>query len=570
MAMLYDNLPGINVTLKDGGLIIPESGGSESILVIAPSLAPNAPEEPVLVRSSNDLVANGFGDFYVNGQINPIAAEWKAATDSGAKAVYLVALREIDAEQAAELEQDAIDAFVANGGTLVSAQSKFQAVLTGTTEAASLRRKFVFFYDLLMGTLLDFTVDHVVLKGITLEDEATNLDGAFFPEVQNADEFPNIAGMVNYSHVLTGTGFNYPLTITTGTNDKLVLTVNGTAQTFTLTAKTYDGSALTVNDLATDIQAKLNASATGLVAKVNADNGVISIHFEQAVSVAAGTTAQIGLAGTTVYTKTANGLISKGSFAQTIGDYCATKTLMKQATLGYIGVKTPVDTKVSTIRKYVDGLLQLDTEISPYLSVVASETGVVIPGTNAIYYVNGATNYAAIVANLRPESAPTNKQVKGVKSIRFEYSLRQLSRLTGKKMVTFRVKDGTTLVVTDGITTAPSLKMAGKVIESDFARLSTLRITQLAIEVVRDAVDPFIGEANQMPQYNALNTAIKSALEKIREAGAIQGYTFKIANVSARLDQATVLLSIVPAFELRRIDVEVNLAPSDSMLAGLL
>lgn len=106
------------------------------------------------------------------------------------------------------------------------------------------------------------------------------------------------------------------------------------------------------------------------------------------------------------------------------------------------------------------------------------------------------------------------KPIKGVKAIRFDYSLRQLSKLTSKKIVTFRLKDSTQLVVTDGITTAPSIFMAGKVRESDFARLSTLRITQLAIQVVREAVEPFIGEANEMPQYNAMNTAIKSALEK--------------------------------------------------------
>ena len=98
--MLYENLPGINVTLKDGGLIVPERGGSESILIIAPSLAKDAPEEPVLIRSSTELVQAGFGDFYVAGEVNPIVAEWKVATDAGARMVYLVALKEISLERA--------------------------------------------------------------------------------------------------------------------------------------------------------------------------------------------------------------------------------------------------------------------------------------------------------------------------------------------------------------------------------------------------------------------------------------------------------------------------------------
>ncbi|MEK1829062.1 hypothetical protein AAAC51_07885 [Priestia megaterium] len=104
--------------------------------------------------------------------------------------------------------------------------------------------------------------------------------------------------------------------------------------------------------------------------------------------------------------------------------------------------------------------------------------------------------------------------------------------------------------------------------DSDFSRVSTLRIAQLAVTVVREAVDPFIGEANGMPEYNALNTAVKSALETIREAGAITGYKFTIANVTSRMDEATVLLEIVPAFELRRVELQVNLAPSEDLFSS--
>lgn len=569
--MLYENLPGINVTLKDGGLIIPERGGSESILIIAPSLVKDAPEEPVLVRTSSELVSSGFGDFYVGGEVNPIAAEWKAATDGGAKVVYLVALKEIGAVQAAELEQSAINAYVAKGNTLVDAQAKFQNTLVGSTETIRMRRKFVYFYDLLMSNLLDFTVDHVVLKGVTLEDEVTGLAAEFFPEVPNAEDFPFISGMVTSSYVLESNPITYPVTITTGTSDKLIIKVNGVDVTFTLPAKTYNGSTLTVADLVKDLKTVIDAHASNIEANVREENGKIVLYFDGSAVVQAGTTATgLQLAGkTATWKKTSFGVINRGSFAQTVADYCATKTLMKSAAIGYIGIKSPVDTKVSTIRKYVDELMKLDTEISPYLQVIGSEVGVIMPVTNSVHYINGATHYAALLSTLNKESAPTNKQVKGVKAIRFDYSLRQLSKLTGKKIVTFRLKDAAQLVVTDGVTTAPSIEMAGKVRESDFARLSTLRITQLAITVVREAVEPFIGEANEMPQYNALNTAIKSALEKIREAGAIQGYKFSIANLGSRLDEATIVLEIVPAFELRRVEVQVNLSPSDYMLQSL-
>ena len=70
------------------------------------------------------------------------------------------------------------------GNQLVEAQAKFKDVLVGSTEAVRMRRKFIYFYDMLMSDLLDFTVDHVVLKGVTLEDEATNLVGEFFLKFQ--------------------------------------------------------------------------------------------------------------------------------------------------------------------------------------------------------------------------------------------------------------------------------------------------------------------------------------------------------------------------------------------------
>lgn len=565
--MLYENLPGINVTLKDGGLVVPDQGGSESMLIVAPSLMVDAPEEPVLVRTSSELTQYGFGDFYVNGEVNPIAAEWKAAVDAGCKVIYLVALKEITAARASELETNAINAAVAAGSTLVQAQAKYQSVLTGTTETAKTRRKFVYYYDLLMGTLMDFAVEHVVVKGVTVEDQVDSLAPEFFPEVENIEDFPFIGGLVISAYELDSKAISYPLNVTS-TSQTLSLKVNGTVQTVTVPAKNYDGVTNTITTLAADLQTALRGATTPINATVRADSGKIVFFFDNTVEVQAATNITgLGLTGTAQWVKTPLGLITKGSFAQTLADYCATKTLMQNDVVGYIGTKSPVDTKVSTIRTHVANLSKIDTEISPFLQVVGSETAVVMPVSNATYFTNAATHYAALVTTLRKESAPTNKVAKGVPALRFDFSLRQLSQLTGNKIVTLRIKNGTQIVVTDGITTAPTISIAGKDRESDYARLSTLRITQLAVQVVREAVDPFVGQPNEMPQYNALNTAIKSALEKIREAGAIQGYRFKVLNASARLDQAIVQLEIVPAFEMRRVEVEVTLAPPSFLTA---
>jgi hypothetical protein len=349
--------------------------------------------------------------------------------------------------------------------------------------------------------------------------------------------------------------------------------VNGTDLTFTLPAKVYNGSGLTIKDLANDLQTVITAHASKPVLKVRVDANHIVIASKETISVATGhTAAGLLLSGAGKLTKESGGLINKGSFAQTVADFCASKTIRRQAMLGYIGIRPPADAKVSTVRAFVNGIDALDTEISPYLQIVGHETSVVLPGTNAIVFTNGATHYAALVSQLSPQSAPTNKVLKGVRGIPYEFSLAQLSKFTTKKIVTFRLRDnpllGRQLVVTDGITSAPFLNYGGQTQDSDYARLSTLRITQLAIQAVREATDPFIGEPNDMPQYNALNTAVKSALEKLRESGVIRGYTFSIQAVSSRLDQANVVLQIIPAFELRRIEVEVSLTYSDQVLFG--
>lgn len=563
----YDNLPGINVTVKDGGLIIPDAGGSESMLIVAPSLMKDAPVEPVLIRSSNELITYGFGDFYVSGEVNPIAAEWKVAVDTGCKAVYLVALKEISKKRASELEAAAKMKLESRGLTSLAAQSKVANVLTGDTEQARKNRLFVGFHDLLMGTLVDFSVDHIVVKGVTIQDEVEGMQPAFFPEVDEIENFPHIGGFIVSSYTLTSDTLSYPIKIESSKNDKIVLTTSKGDVEATLTEATYDGRALSFVDLAANIERALSEADTPITAKVRENNGVITIYASEPLTVKTEeTTSKFGFEGAAIWEKTPFGTIIRGSFAQTIADYCLQKTLMEKSVVGYIGVDSPSDTKAATIRQHVANLMTIDTEISPYLQVVASETGIILPVSNQMYFTNGATHYAALVSTLAPESATTNKVVPGVKASRFNYSLRQLSQLTSKKIVTFRVKNGNQLVVTDGVTTAPSIKIANIVRDSDYARLSTLRITQLAITVVREACEPFIGEANQIPRYNSLNTAIRSALETIREAGAIMGYSFSVHANGGYLDQVTVSLEIIPAFELRRVNVEVNLAPPSDLL----
>ncbi|MGL4818483.1 MAG: phage tail sheath protein [Bacilli bacterium] len=582
------NLPGVNIALEDGGLIIPEVLTSEAVLVIAPSLSQDAPTEPVLIRNEADLLASGLGGFYVGGQINPIAAKWKALKETGVNNAFLCALKQIPKSKAQELEDIAI-AEMTKEGASPDEIAAVAGTLVGDTRAHIARRQFLYLHELLIGTLADFPAAHVVLAGVEAEEEVTEMNKYFFQEIENYDQFPNIGGFVKTAHVIRTQNLFYPLEIKTGTNDviKLKTVENGVEveRTVTLTAAEYDGNEARFEDLVKDLERALKEAKTDAPAPLAADgedakkartartatvnpihaivkenDGAIEIFFEQEVEVAEGTTMEAVRGKKSEYKRTEHGMIIKGHFTHLLGYFCEMRTLSEQATLGYIGTKKPADTKVSTLRTHVENLLKLDTEVSPYVQIVPMEVAVTIPNTGAQIFVGGAVAYAGLVATLNIASATTNKPLKGISGLRYQLSLRQLANLTAKKMVVFRVKEGRAVVV-DGITTAPFIHIGGRQFDSDFARLSTLRITQTTIQEVRRAAEPFIGEINEMPKYNALNTAIESALRRLLEQNVLQGYKFTVVAANERLDKANVRLQLVPAFELRNIDAVASLRP---------
>lgn len=526
----YEFLPGVDISVADGGLVLPEDTTTESLLIIAPSLAENAPSEPVLVRQASDLLSNGFGDFYVNGQVNRIAAEWKAAVDAGNRRVYLLALK-------------------------------------GATD----KERFLFLHDLFFGVLADFSVDHVSLVGVYADKEVEGLVKADFESEEVQEQFPHVEGMritaeaVTADEILTA-----PIQITTGTNDTFTLNVVPAGKpakdvTITIAPADYNGVDKKIEDLVQDLKVELE-KVTDVKLTVLLNNGRLTIMSDSPFTMKAGTA--LTVLGFKVDTKSAiiadpRGLIVKGNFAKILADFAERQTLVLSSVIGYIGVEGAKQTTMAGIKAHVDKLVALHNQYSGYVQVIAHEVAVLMPMTNQLYFLNGCTHYASLLSQLRAESAPTNKVLKGVRGIRYNYSLRQLNALTKAKYVTFRLKNGQ-LIVTDGVTTAPDLTLGGVTRSSDFARLSTLRITQEAIKVVRNACEPFIGEPNQMPQYNALNAAIKGSLEAMRSAGALSDYKFTVIASPGTLDSARVTLVLVPMFELRNISVDVSLRPPTS------
>ncbi len=521
----FTNLPGIEVNIADGGLILPEDTSTQSLLILAPSLVADAPGQPVLIRQSSDLVTFGFGTFVMNGEVNPIAAAWKAAFDAGNRRTYLMAVKGKDSkEQFANLQ------------------------------------------DALFGILADFTVDHVVLHGIFVDSEVADIKVEDLPEIEGIENFPNVPGIVHYAEMLHADAvLSAPIKVELDKTDKIVFSEGGVDRTATLAAVTYDGQNKKIEDFLADIKSALAAATPAGTAKLDVIlvDGVLTIVSDKPITLKAETTAPLGIKpGVSKREKHDTGTIHVGNFAQLLADYAEVQTLTHNAVLTYIGTSAPVDNSLANVKRHVDKLAKLDNEYSGYVSVVACpEFGYNLPGKSSLHYMSSAVSYAGLTSTLRAESAPTNKRVPGVASIHYNLSLRQLNLLTGQKYVTFRLRNNQ-VVCTDGITTAPDYFVDGVKRTSDYSRLSTLRITQAATELVRTVCEPFIGEPNDFPRFNSLNATIKGGLEAMKTEGAIRDYRFTVLRRGNSLSECVVTLEIIPAFEMRKIQVNVSLRPN--------
>ena len=258
---------------------------------------------------------------------------------------------------------------------------------------------------------------------------------------------------------------------------------------------------------------------------------------------------------------------------------CAVLTYRTKMTHGFIDVKPNSNTTLVGIQQYVDKLLtynnthyMMDAEgndivdkegnkmdIGWYTSVVVGPEPVMISDTLGTYYGSPAIAYAALNASLKPQSAPTNKALPGVKGMKYKFSNKQMNDLIGNRMVVFKLKnEGTTTAssapyVVDGCTAGAE--------GCDYARLSTVKIVTDVVDQIREVADPFIGEPNTVEQRNALSSLISKRLGNLLEQGEIQYYEFEINATIQQvvLGECSIALTLVCPMELRKITTVVAL-----------
>jgi hypothetical protein len=212
---------------------------------------------------------------------------------------------------------------------------------------------------------------------------------------------------------------------------------------------------------------------------------------------------------------------------------------------------------IATDDGFMDGTQQTDDndhliDIGKYISVVATYPTLANQSRATSYMATGAPTYGGFYSGLPPSSAPTNKILKSV-SLPFRIGTSKLDTMAGLRYITFHEKTKG-LVVSDAPTAARP--------DSDYRRLSTVRIVKAVIDDIREVGEPFLGEGITGVKLAALETACDSKLKQRVSNQDLQRYEVKVTATPAQrvLGQAFVELKLVPAFELREITVTVALA----------
>ena len=280
-----------------------------------------------------------------------------------------------------------------------------------------------------------------------------------------------------------------------------------------------------------------------------------------------------------VYADSKQTVNPNSSFHYELALLCAVLTYRTKMTHGFIDVKPNSNTTLVGVQKYVSDLLAYNNvhymkdsdgndivdkdgnkmDLGWYTSVVVGPEPVIVSDILGTYYGSPAIAYAALNASLKPESAPTNKALPGVKGMKYKFSNKQMNDLVGNRMVVFKLKNegvataSSTPYVVDGCTAgAPG---------SDYARLSTVKVVTDVVDQIREVADPFIGEPNTVEQRNALSALISKRLGYLMEQGEILHYEFEInATIQQMvLGECSIALTLVCPMELRKITTVVAL-----------
>lgn len=252
-----------------------------------------------------------------------------------------------------------------------------------------------------------------------------------------------------------------------------------------------------------------------------------------------------------------NSVTLGSSWLKRLVDACDNITVNSHPIVGVIGLKgirgteNPSPSDVATGLLYPT-LVSKEAVVSPsaghLVSVVSAEFHIL--GAPASWgWQNGACAYAATMARLDAWSSTTGKPVYNVDSLRYGPTRSQLESLTSKGIAPVSIDFQRVARYVDGVTFALN--------NSDYSRLTTVRIVFDAVKLIRNISQNYIGETMSVERQQAFQTQISSALQSMQKLGAINNSDFRVL-YSPKENKASVDLALTPAFELREVIISVS------------
>lgn len=608
---LYDNLPGIELEIKDGNLILPaEPSPTQTVLIIAPTstsgvAGPYEASEynPVAITGQSDFETKNMGMYDSN---NPMARLWKQAYDAGCRDIRVVKLKGTTAPQRYGYLHDIFyvleenitadivlvggiyaDDTVGTGVTFGFLRNDFAGpVAVNTLNYTSVSDEALGTGD---GTAVTFQLDNFpVLPDFTMTKFTGTVAAIFntgsFTAIADDDAgktviFKGVTATVKTSATPVAAS------ATSATAGEITIANTATAATTAAAFKdVFDAikaafptsaakdfafavatDALTITGNILDGDINNGQEITGSATFANKGNKV-----GQLTTLGVGTVATVlstdysidHLTGTVTFATgkvPAAGSVLKATykhyvlnFAAQLAGFCETVSEKNKQVLGVIALKPPVDNNLSTVKTYVDN--QKTQYYSRYLQVVGGAPLWFSLGS-AIYEDMWHGAYAGFISVLSSYSSPTFKAIPGALFGSYKLSPTQITSLINKHIVVPRERNAR-IIVAEAITTSADA--------SDFVRLTTLRVVNDVIQVVREISEPYIGEPNTVARRNALDTSIREGLTNMVSRGALNDFRFHITSTIADQIDGTmrIMLDVVPVFETRRILMSVAVKPS--------
>lgn len=192
-------------------------------------------------------------------------------------------------------------------------------------------------------------------------------------------------------------------------------------------------------------------------------------------------------------------------------------------------------------------------DIGAYISLVGeSPEHLNTIGGTVGYTATAAPYYAGLIAKLDELVAPTNQICPGLR-VPYKLGKRRLDNLTAAKIVMLTNRRNGVFVV-DAPTAATS--------QSDYRRLSTVRIVSLVERVVRREGEKYIGKVVNQLLEEAFKSDLEEALQNLVVRGYLKSYRYNIeaTPVEKVLGKLNVKLILSVPHELRQIFYTLSLS----------